>query len=128
MRCLICYWYSLFLLFPVIPLVYTGGCTACLMYYFSCHFFFCDLDASWCCKPSLFELSHCSNIYLKSFPSGYAIRVLQNITYYGRFTISAFGFNLQYFLLIIAFSVHNCRKSLFSYRRKKKKEREIVST
>lgn len=41
------------------------------------------------------------------------------------YTISAFGFNQQYCMLITAFSIYNCHKILFSYWKKK---REFFST
>lgn len=37
------------------------------------------------------------------------------------YTISAFGFNQQYCMLITAFSIYNCHKILFSYWKKKEK-------
>lgn len=123
--CLNCYWSSLFLLFPVISLVYAGGCPACLMFYFPCNFFFYHLNALWS----------------QSFFTPWIVTLLKNlfkilsvwlrhhsVTKYfyimASYTISAFRFNLQYCLLIIAFSVYNCHEILFSYRKK----REIVST
>lgn len=39
------------------------------------------------------------------------------------YTISEFGSNFQYCMLIIAFSVYNCHKILFSYTKKKKKKK-----
>lgn len=97
-----------------------------------------DAPPVWCSTSLvIFFFYHLDALWSQSFFTPWIVTLLKNlfkilsvwlchhsVTKYfyimASYTISAFRFNLQYCLLIIAFSVYNCHEILFSYRKKEK--------
>lgn len=121
---------QLIFLFPVMSLLYAGGCIACLMFYFPCHFFLLSLGCLMVQQIQSFFTLRTVTLLKHLFKIISVWLCHHSVTKYlytmASYTISAFGFNLQYYMLIIAFSVYSYHRILFSYRKKRKKE--IVST